>query len=105
MNKNNQYATMVEALKELDKRGYTHNFRVNEYGQLEENRTRHYPPSEVELHEFHRFEGATNPSDMSIVYAVQTKSGTKGTVVDSYGAGGSAVTSKFMNSIDQKQFE
>ncbi|MGQ7869315.1 hypothetical protein [Sunxiuqinia sp. sy24] len=105
MNKNNQYSTMLEAMQDLTKRGYTHNFRVNEHGQLEENKTVHYPPNEVELHEFHRFEGETNPADMSIVYAVQTKSGAKGTVVDSYGVDGSEITSKFMNSIDQKQFD
>lgn len=105
MNKNNQYSTLVEALEELAKRGYTHNYRINQYGQLEEGKTVHYLPSEVELHEFHRFEGATNPSDMSIVYAVKTKSGNKGTVVDSYGVDGSEVTSKFMNNIEQRQFD
>lgn len=105
MNKNNQYSTLVEALKNLGNRGYTHNYRVNRYGQLEENKTVQYLPSEVELHEFHRFEGETNPSDMSIVYAVKTNSGEKGTVVDSYGVDGSEVTSKFMNDIEQRQFE
>ncbi|WP_339737526.1 hypothetical protein [uncultured Sunxiuqinia sp.] len=105
MNKNNQYSTLVEALAELAKRGYTHNYRVNRYGQLEESKTVHFLPSEVELHEFHRFEGATNPSDMSIVYAVKTNSEEKGTVVDSYGVDGSEVTSKFMNKIAQRQFD
>ncbi len=105
MNKNNQYSTLVEALKNLASRGYTHNCRVNRYGQLEESKTEHYLPSEVELHEFHRFEGETNPSDTSILYAIKTNSGEKGTVVDSYGVDGSEVTSKFMNKIAQKQFD
>ncbi|HKJ42378.1 MAG TPA: hypothetical protein VKA27_09800 [Sunxiuqinia sp.] len=102
---NNQYSTLVEAVEDLKKKGYTHNFWVNKYGKLEEHTAKFFPPSEVELHSFHRFEGNTNPDDMSIVYAVQTNTGLKGTVVDSFGTDGSAVTSEFMNHVDQKQFE
>lgn len=47
----------------------------------------------------------TNPADDSILYAVETSSGLKGTVVDSYGHDGSEVTSKFMNKVVQKQFD
>ncbi|QGY47689.1 phosphoribosylpyrophosphate synthetase [Maribellus comscasis] len=105
MDKNNQYETLVEALEQLKERGYTHNFQVNEHGQLIEDKEGFFFPSEVELHEFHRFEGDTNPADMSILYAVQTSTGLKGTVVDAYGAEGSEVISKFMNQANQKQFD
>ncbi|WP_159522689.1 phosphoribosylpyrophosphate synthetase [Sunxiuqinia indica] len=105
MSNNNQYDTLVGAIEALKKRGFTHNFSVNKSGQLEENSDKHYQASEVILHEFHRFEGNTNPADMSIVYAVETKSGAKGTVVDSYGVDGSEIVSEFMNSAEQKQFD
>jgi hypothetical protein len=42
---------------------------------------------------------------MSILYAVQTSTGLKGTVVDAYGADGSEVISEFMNQANQKQFD
>ena len=102
---NNQFSTMVSAITELQKRGYTHNFHVNENCQLEEQKGRYYPPTQVELVEFHRFDGMTNPSDDSILYVVKTSSGLKGIVVDSYGYNGSDITSKFMNEVAQKQFD
>lgn len=102
---NNQYSTLVEAIEDLKKRGFTQNFSVNRFGQLEKNKDTHFLSSEVTLCEFHRFEGITNPSDMSIVYAVETNSGEKGTVVDSYGADGSEIISNFMNKVAQKQYE
>lgn len=103
---NNNYETMVEAIEDLKKRGYTHNFNVNKDGKLTDGEnSKTYLPSSVELHELHRFEGATNPSDMSILYAVETVSGKKGTVVDAFGVDGSEVVSKFMNHVAQKQFE
>lgn len=105
MNKNNQYSTLVEAIENLKKQGYTHNYRVNEHGQLEENSKESFLASEVKLNEFHRFEGITNPADMSIVYAVETNSGHRGTVVDSYGVDGSEITSNFMNQVAQNQYE
>lgn len=103
---NNNYDTMVEAIEDLKKRGYTHNFNVNSSGKLTDGEnSQTYLPSSVELHELHRFEGATNPSDMSILYAVETDDGEKGTVVDAFGVDGSETVSKFMNHVAQKQFD
>jgi hypothetical protein len=102
---NNKYDTLATAINQLQKRGFTHNFRVNENGQLEEQKGKYYSPTDVELLEIYRFDGMTNPADDSILYAVKTNSGLKGTVVDSYGHDGSEVTSKFMNKVVQKQFD
>ncbi|MEE4284770.1 MAG: hypothetical protein V2I31_01440 [Mariniphaga sp.] len=99
---NNQYSTLSVAIEELKKRGYTTNFRVNDNGLLEENREKSFDASEVKLKEFHRFEGMTNPGDSSIVYAVETSSGLKGTIVDSFGADGSELTSEFMKKVEQQ---
>jgi hypothetical protein len=100
---NNQYSTLAEAIEELKKRGYTTNFRVNDNGLLEENREKTFDASEVKLEEFHRFEGMTDPGDSSIVYAVETFSGLKGTIVDSFGADASETTSEFLKKAKQKK--
>lgn len=101
---NNQFSTLVTAITELQKRGFTHNFCITENGLLKGEKNNFYSPTQVELVEFHRFDGMTNPSDDSILYAVKTSSGLKGMVVDSYGHDGSEITSRFMNTVAQKQF-
>ncbi len=103
--KNNQYDTLSEASEALRKMGFTENFRVTDDCILADYSGNEYDCSEVILQGFHRFEGVTNPADNTILYAVETKSGVKGTVVDSYGADGSAITSEFMNKVEQNQYK
>lgn len=101
---NNQYTTLSEAVERLKERGFSHNLSVNSEGELIEAGKEHFNPSEVTLVEFHRFEGTSDPADMSIVYALETNSGLKGTVVDTYGAEGSETVSKFMDRVEQGQY-
>jgi hypothetical protein len=105
MEKNNQYTTLILALEDLSKKGYTGNFSVTEEGLLNDGKGNFYQPKNVALMEFHRFEGQTNPADSSILYAIKISGGLKGTVVDAYGAQASEITSEFMNQVKQKQFD
>ena len=41
---------------------------------------------EMTIVEYHRFEGESNPSDMSIVFAIESNDGRRGTLTSSYGA-------------------
>ena len=102
---NNRYDTLAEASTELKKRGFKANFKVNENEKLVDSEGNQFAPSDVTLVEFHRFEGISNPADSTIIYAVETNKNIKGTVVDSFGADASEVTSEFMNKVEQKQFE
>ncbi len=102
---NNQYNTLSEAVEHLKKRGYSHNLNISKEGRLYESGERSYDPSQVKLVEFHRFEGTSDPADMSIVYVLETDSGIKGTVVDSFGADGTVIISEFMNKVEQGQYE
>lgn len=80
------YATLTEALDDLQKRGYTADFDLRPHCiecaamQLE------LHPDDFEITEVHRFEGATNPDDSDVVYAIAGKDGLKGVLVDAYGA-------------------
>jgi hypothetical protein len=37
------------------------------------------------IREVHRFEGESDPDDMSVVYAIEGKDGTRGVIVDAFG--------------------
>lgn len=100
---NNRYNTLADATTELKKRGFTANFKVDENEKLTDSEGNQFDPSDVTLIEFHRFEGISNPADSTIIYAVEAENGEKGTVVDSFGADASEVTSDFMNKVKQDQ--
>lgn len=79
------YETLSEALKDLTQRGYIHNFNIEcdsiKCASLELKLN----PDEFEITEFYRFEGDSNPDDEEIVYAIESKDGIKGTLVNAYG--------------------
>jgi hypothetical protein len=82
---NNQYDTLSEAIQKLQERGYNLDFNLKPDSIECKELDRKFDPSTFHIDEFHRFEGMTNPDDMSIVFAITTDDGKKGTLVDAYG--------------------
>ena len=101
------YETLVDALQDLNKRGYTANLTldgdtINDNGQGIQMQA-----EDFEINEFYRFEGATNPSDMSIVYAIESpKYDLKGVLVNAYGTyannSSSAIEAKLNHQVSDK---
>lgn len=82
----NQYESLLEALEDLARRGFTESFLLVEGGLRAAGSGRVYRPAEMAIVEHHRFEGESNPDDMSVVYAVECRDGVRGVVVDAFGA-------------------
>lgn len=79
------YETLSEALNDLNKRGFTHNFNV-ECDSIEcQSLALKLHPDDFEITEFYRFEGDSNPGDEEVVYAITSTGGIKGILVDAYG--------------------
>lgn len=77
------YDTLSQAVNGLKDRGYTIDFNLTEnclvcHGDK-------YDIDDFEITEMHRFEGNSNPSDESIIYAIESKDGKKGVLVSGYG--------------------
>ena len=80
------YETLVDATNDLMKRGYTANLSLEGDTIDDKSQNIHMGADDFEIDEFYRFEGASNPADMSIVYAVTSpKYHLKGTLVNAYG--------------------
>jgi hypothetical protein len=80
------YETLVDATNDLMKRGYTANLSLDGDTIDDKEKDIHMTADDFEIDEFYRFEGASNPSDMSIVYAVSSsKYNLKGVLVNAYG--------------------
>ncbi|MDB5111287.1 MAG: phosphoribosylpyrophosphate synthetase [Mucilaginibacter sp.] len=80
------YETLVDATNDLMKRGYTANLSLEGDTIDDKDQNIHMTAEDFEIDEFYRFEGASNPADMSIVYAVTSpKYDLKGILVNAYG--------------------
>jgi hypothetical protein len=83
---NEDYATLLDALNGFRAQGYTKDFNLA-HDRLEctEGVYQLFPEDFV-IDAFYRFEGDSNPSDESIVYAISsTKHNVKGVMVNAFG--------------------
>lgn len=90
---------MSTVLKKMNEEGYTANFKVNEEGLecLDTNKV--YAADELLVVNFYRSEGISDPDDNSILYAIEATDGTKGTLMDAYGAYSDPMIEKFMKQV------
>jgi hypothetical protein len=77
--------TLTHVVDELIRRGYQEHFRVVD-GRLQAIGTgQRFEPKDIVIRGYYRFEGVSDPDDMSIVYAIETSSGVRGFLVDAFG--------------------
>jgi hypothetical protein len=75
----------LAVLDALRRRGYVASFTATPEGLHLVGSSRTLRPEEVTIRAYHRFEGVSDPDDMSIVYAIEARDGTRGTLVDAFG--------------------
>ena len=100
---NNQYSTLSEATTDMKRRGYTHEFNVNDDIRLmatDLDAARTYASQDVRVVEFHRFEGESDPGDMTIVYGLETHDGERGVLIDAYGANSEDKVDDFVKGLE-----
>ena len=91
---------MEKCLKKLEAEGFTHQYKVEKGKLLDIAQKKTYKPKDVKAVNFYRFEGNSNPDDMSILYAIETTDGLKGTLIDAYGLYSDDETGDFLNQIE-----
>ncbi len=79
------YDTLSEAIQDLQRRGYTYDFNLKPHCLECASLKLEIQPEDFEIDELHRFEGMSSTDDNSILYAISSKNGIKGTLVDAYG--------------------
>jgi hypothetical protein len=79
------YATLAEAIDDLTRRGFTEQFSIVDDGLRAVGTGTTFSPDDLTVREYHRFEGVSDPDDTAIVYAIETRSGVRGTLVDAFG--------------------
>lgn len=85
------YDTVSQAVNELRARGYTMDFNLQE-NCIICNRQK-FDPEDFQIAEVYRFEGDSDPADEAIVYAIESKNGLKGVLVNGYGISAETLSS------------
>lgn len=101
---NNQYTTLSGAVEALKKQGYLDELVHNETGLFNHERT--LEPERFTIDSFHRFEGPSDPADMSIVYAVSSLYyGLKGLLIGAFGTYSTSIIHKMAQAIPEHEHE
>jgi hypothetical protein len=79
------YDTVAEAVNGLKQRGYSIDFNLEQDQLICEKTPVSLRPSEFEITEVYRFEGNSDPADEAIVYAIESRHGQKGVLVNGFG--------------------
>jgi cobalamin biosynthesis Co2+ chelatase CbiK len=85
MNSEN-FDTLSQAVNSLTKEGYKDSFIAKENCLKTVQSKKEYQPDELKIEKAFRFDGMTNPSDESEVFAIKANDGTKGTLIMTHGS-------------------
>lgn len=93
--------TLVSCLNSLVRNGFEEHFKVTDSGLKALRTGKYYQPAEVKIVNFYRFEGDSDPADNSILYAIQTKDGLRGSLVDAFGPYADSKVTNFMTEVEK----
>lgn len=79
------YNDLAEALEALKNKGFDHTFELAESGISCKKIDTTFSPEQLTIKETHEFDQGTDPGSEATIYAIQSNSGHKGTLVISYG--------------------
>jgi hypothetical protein len=93
------YETVSEAINGLKKRGYNLDFNLKENCIVcHEDK---FNPEDFEIVEVYRFEGDSDPADEAVVYAIESKNGRKGVLVNGYGISADAMSAEMARKLNR----
>ncbi len=100
-NLSESFGTLSETVNGLIKAGYTLDFNIQQDCLVCNKTNIVMSPDDFQIDKTYRFEGATNPDDESIVYAISSeKFGVKGILVNGYGISADEATSKLVEKLE-----
>ena len=96
--------TLFEAINAFAYTGFTEHFAVRSRTLCGLETGTSFDAHEVVIRAFERFEGISDPDDMSIVYAIESQTGLRGTLTDAFGVYSNPVISDFINRVPIQRF-
>jgi len=87
-------------LQLLHEKGFTDQYQVKEEKLINLTNDKSYAPKDVRVTNFYRFEGISNPDDMSVIYAIEATDGSRGTLIDAYGVYSDPSVAVFIKAVE-----
>ncbi|AUC85210.1 hypothetical protein CW731_07825 [Polaribacter sp. ALD11] len=101
---NNESTNELDFIRKYEKLGYVNSYRVKNDVLIETKTDTGYTPFGIKVVAKHRYEGNSDPSDMSILYVIETKDGTKGTILVPFGNTNETEALEFFNKVPEENF-
>ena len=93
------YTSMAEAIQGLKKRGFTANFEFLDQAFRDVNSGRTFKAEDLTIVEHSRFEGSSDPDDMSVIYAIESDEGSQGIIAHAFGVYANPELGGFLNNV------
>ncbi len=93
--------SLSHCMEKMTQQGYTANFGVKDQHLQHMDSGHAYTPDQVQVVDFYRFEGESDPDDNSILYVIETNDGRKGMLVDAYGAYSNPEVDEFIKEVEE----
>jgi len=91
--------TLERVVDELSRRGYTEHFKAVEGGLQALGTGQRFEPKDLVIRGYYRFEGISDPDDMAIAYAIESRSGVRGILIDAFGVYSDPTTSEVLKRV------
>ena len=91
--------TLERVVDELSRRGYTEHFKAIDGGLQALDTGERFGSKDLTIRGYYRFEGTSDPDDMAIAYAIETRSGVRGILVDAFGVYSDPTVSVVMKNV------
>lgn len=99
----NESKTAIVKIEEYVQKGYTSNYKMvdGKFTDLSNDLT--FSADEINIEDEFRYEGMSNPSDLSILYILSIPNKSKGTILLPYGPSGDDELGWFMKEVSQNK--
>ena len=99
----NRLETLSQVMEMLrTERGYEEDFNLlDDHLELKASNEL-FSHDDFVVDEVFRFEGVSDPADMSVLYAITTSTGRKGILVDAYGAYSGQISDEMLKKLDTR---
>ena len=94
----------TDYIKKYEGEGYTSNFIFNNNTLIDSETKQGYKPEDIHIVAHHRYEGMSDPDDMSILYIIETNDKVKGTHLIGYGPMADLEEAEFFKDIPEENY-